>query len=108
VLPQHWIHNLEHGYVMLLYRGDPEAATLDELRGVMDSAASSSWNVVNCGASVPNKVVAARFDDMEQGVDFAAVAWDRALLQAQLDAEELLAFAEQWQDGAQTPERVCG
>jgi hypothetical protein len=41
-------------------------------------------------------------------VNFAAVAWDRALLQQELDAAELLAFASQWQDGPQTPERICG
>lgn len=106
--PQHWIHNLEHGYVLLLYKGDPGTAALDELRRVMDEAPASTWNLTNCGTSVPNKVMAIRFDDMDPGVNFAAVSWDRALLQEQLDADELLAFAIQWQDGAATPERVCG
>jgi hypothetical protein len=106
--PQHWIHNLEHGYVVILYRGEPEPEVLDELRRVMDEASASDWNLANCGTSAPNKVIVVRFDDMEPGVDFAAVSWDRALLQEQLDADELLAFAEQWQDGPATPERVCG
>jgi hypothetical protein len=106
--PQHWIHNLEHGYTVILYNGDPGAAALDELRRVMDDASPSDWNLTNCGAGADNKVIVIRFDDMGPGVNFAAVSWDRALLQEQLDADELLAFAEQWQDGPQTPERVCG
>jgi hypothetical protein len=106
--PQHWIHNLEHGYTVILYKGDPGAEALDQLRSVMDEALPSTWNLTNCGTSAPNKVIVIRFDDMDPGVAFAAVSWDRALLQGELDADELLAFAEQWQDGAATPERVCG
>jgi hypothetical protein len=106
--PQHWIHNLEHGYTVILYKGDPGADALAELRRVMDEAAPSDWNLTNCGSGVDNKVIVIRFDDMDPGVNFAAVSWDRALLQGQLDADELLAFAEQWQDGPATPERICG
>ncbi len=106
--PQHWIHNLEHGYTVILYRGDPGAAALEELRRVMDEASPSDWNLTNCGTGVDNKVIVIRFDDMDPGVNCAAVSWDRALLQEQLDADELIAFAEQWQDGPATPERICG
>jgi hypothetical protein len=106
--PQNWIHNLEHGWVVLLYKGEPSDADLEALRGVMDEAEVSDWNTTNCGVGVPNKVIGVRFDDMDPGVNFAAVAWDRALLQQDLDAAELLAFANQWQDGPQTPERICG
>ncbi|MET0772737.1 MAG: DUF3105 domain-containing protein [Candidatus Limnocylindrales bacterium] len=106
--PQHWIHNLEHGYTVILYKGDPGAQALAELQRVMDDASPSTWNLTNCGAGAPNKVIVVRFDGMDPGVNFAAVSWDRALLQEQLDADELLAFAEQWQDGPATPERVCG
>jgi hypothetical protein len=108
LVPQNWIHNLEHGYVVLLYSGDPGEAVLNELRGVMDDASPSDWNLTNCGSTVPNKVIGVRFDSMDPGVKFAAVSWDRALLQAELDAAELLAFANQWQDGPATPERICG
>jgi hypothetical protein len=74
----------------------------------MDEASPSDWNLTNCGTGVDNKVIVIRFDDMDPGVNFAAVSWDRALLQEQLDADELIAFAEQWQDGPATPERICG
>lgn len=105
VIPPQWIHNLEHGDVVLLYRGDPGQEILDEMRTIMDEAAVSDWSLQNCGDV--NKVIALRFDDMDPGVNFAAVAWDRVLLLEQFDAEQLLAFANQWQDGAQTPERIC-
>jgi hypothetical protein len=104
-LPGGWIHNLEHGDVVILYRGDPGTAILDELRAIKDEAQVSDWSLQNCGAV--NKVLVARFDDMDPNVDFAAVAWDRVLLLEDFDREALLEFANQWQDGAQTPERVC-
>lgn len=106
--PQNWIHNLEHGYAVILYKGDPGAEALDQLRQVMDETPTSSWSLTTCGTSSPNKVIVVRFDDLAPGIEFAAVTWDRALLQEQLDAGELRAFAEQWQDGPATPERVCG
>ena len=58
----------------------------------------------NC---VDNKVIAVRFDDMDPGVNFAALAWDRALLLKDFDKAALLTFANQWQDGPQTPEAIC-
>lgn len=105
VIPPQWIHNLEHGYVVLLYRGDPGAEVLDGLRSIMDEAIVTDWSLQACGPV--NKVIALRFDDMDPGVDFAAVAWDRVLLLGEFDRDLLLAFANQWQDGPQTPERVC-
>jgi hypothetical protein len=66
----------------------------------------SDWSAENCGPV--NKVIAVRFDDMDPSVNFAAVAWDRVLLLGELDREQMLTFANQWQDGPQTPERICG
>jgi hypothetical protein len=100
--PGNWLHNLEHGYVVLLYREDPGEQTLDDLRAVMDSAAPSEL-AVTCG--LPNKVIAVRFDDMS--TPYGAVAWDRAMLLDTYDAARLRTFAEQWQDGPVTPEPVC-
>jgi hypothetical protein len=95
--PGNWIHNLEHGYVVLLYKGEPTADVQQQLQDIMDGANQSA----TCGYS---KVIAVRFDDMDPGVNFAAVAWDRELLLNQFDKAALLAFANQWQDGPQTPE----
>jgi hypothetical protein len=44
---------------------------------------------------------------MAPDVNFAALAWDRALLLKDFDKQELLDFASQWQDSVQTPERIC-
>jgi hypothetical protein len=97
--PGNWIHNLEHGYVVLLYRGDPGPAILAELERVMEQAPASDATLERCGT---NKVIAVRFDDMD--APFAAAAWDRALLLDAFDAEQLMTFAQQWQDGPVTPE----
>ena len=105
LVPENWVHNLEHGYVVLLYKGTPDQATLDGLAQDMDKAAVSDWSQTNCGPV--NKVIALRFDDMAPDVNFAALAWDRALLLKDFDKQELLDFASQWQDSVQTPERIC-
>lgn len=100
--PGTWVHNLEHGYVVLLYKGEPSPEIQQQLRQVMDEATASGFAASNCGA---NKVIAVRFDDMDPGVDFAAVAWDRVLLLDAFDKASLLTFADQWQDGPQVPEQ---
>ena len=64
--PQNWVHNLEHGYVVLLYKGEPSQAVLDQIRAVMDGAAPSAFGAANCAP--PNKVIAVRFDDMNGAV----------------------------------------
>jgi hypothetical protein len=105
LVPGNWVHNLEHGDVVILYKGDPGQEVLDQLRAVREEAAPSDWSLTNCGPV--NKVVVVRFDDMDPSVAFAAVAWDRALLLTEFDKDQLLEFANQWQDGPQTPERIC-
>lgn len=99
LVPGNWIHNLEHGYVVLLYRGEPSAEIQQQLQEIM---AEADVVATQCGYS---KVIAARFDDMDPGVNFAALAWDRELLLAEFDKEQLLTFANQWQDSPQHPER---
>jgi len=99
--PQQWVHNLEHGYVVLLYKGTPDQATLDSLKKVFDTASPPSDGfAAQCGQ--PNRVIAVRFDDMD--TPFALVAWDRALLLPQWDFDQALTFANQWQDGPAIPE----
>lgn len=102
--PGNWIHNLEHGYVTILYRGEPDQATRAELERIMEEAAGTEFTVGTC--RLPNKVIAVRFDDMT--TPFAAVSWDRALLLEEFDAEQLQTFAEQWQESPVWPEKgVC-
>lgn len=102
VSPGQWVHNLEHGYVILAYRGQPDRPVTEALRGVFDEAPPSPI-AVQCG--LPNKLLVLRFDDI--GEPFALLAWDRALLMSEFDREQALIFIEQWQDSAQAPERAC-
>src|SRR3954452_13179590 len=98
--PGGWVHNLEHGSVVVLYRcpsgvpGQGDCASLPEMDRVQvwfnDAPSSTS-----CG----RQALAARFDSMSSR--FALVAWNRALLLDTLDNSTLgLAenFAEQWTD----------
>jgi hypothetical protein len=104
VQPGQWIHNLEHGYVVLLYRDEPDSATLAELERVMEAAQGTDFTVNQC--RLPNKVIAVRFDDMT--TPYGAVSWDRALLLDTFDAQQLQTFAEQWQESDVWPEpNVC-
>jgi hypothetical protein len=103
--PGGWVHNLEHGYVVALYRcedGDcPTQAELNLLQRFVDEAPPSSF-APQCGT----QVLAARFDAME--TRFALVAWARALLMDEFDLDTALTFAEQWIDHEAVPERgVC-
>ncbi len=87
--------------MVLLYRGRHRADIQQQLQDIMDTATPTAASGATCGYS---KVIAVRFDDMKPGVNFAAVAWDRELLLDAFDKEALLTFANQWQDGPQTPE----
>jgi hypothetical protein len=102
VWPGAWVHNLEHGYVVMAYAGEPDAAVLAQMREVFDQAPPSEV-ARQCG--LPNKVMTVRFDDMAE--PFAMLAWSRALLMETFDPDLAMTFAEQWQDGPQTPERAC-
>jgi len=100
--PNNWVHNLEHGYAIIAYKGDPGAEVLDQIRGAMDGAAPSDV-ALQCG--FPNKVIALRFDQMAE--PFAVLAWDRALVLSSFDADLIQRAAEQFQDQPQAPERAC-
>ncbi len=102
--PGGWVHNLEHGYIVVAYRGGADgvtAADLAELRDFVASAPPSTF-AGSC-PSIPNKAVAVRFDQMT--TKFAILAWDRALLTDAWDADEAIVFYEQWVDSPQAPER---
>lgn len=104
VRPGNWVHNLEHGYVVILYKGEPDAETLAQLRTIMDETPGTQYTQETCGAF--NKVIVARFDDMT--TPFAALSWDRAMLLDTFDPEKLQAYAEQWQESPVWPEKgIC-
>ncbi|MBM4362046.1 MAG: DUF3105 domain-containing protein [Deltaproteobacteria bacterium] len=87
-----WVHNLEHGGVVLLYRcATPdcaaEAADLAELRALVES---SPQLLLTPSAELPTR--------------FAAVAWGRRLRSDCLDPEAARRFYESHANGPGAPE----
>lgn len=104
-VPGTWIHNLEHGFIVMLYRcpsgtigvGDcPTQAEMDQMRQFFDQAPSPQ--VATC----PKKVMVARFDSMD--TQFGELAWGRSLLTNDFDLDTALTFAQQWMEHGSVPE----
>lgn len=103
-VPGGWIHNLEHGFEVLLYKC-PGPGCTDEGQAAMESLVGR-WPdtpVCHTAPGVFNPVVT-RFDDMPY--PYAAIVWDMVLPLQTLDEEQLFAFysayAEQF-----NPEKLC-
>ena len=103
--PGGWVHNLEHGYVALLYKcpdgvlggeGCPTQAEFDQMTQWFNQVPAPTSGV--CA----KKALVARFDSME--TRFALVAWGRAYLFDEFDLDTALTFAQQWNDHAAVPE----
>jgi hypothetical protein len=75
--PLNWVHNLEHGGLVVLYRGDSPGATADgqqAFRTFFDTFPPSPICKVPAGRLSP---VIARFDQMKW--PYAALVWGRVL-----------------------------
>lgn len=101
-VPQGWVHNLEHGEMVILYACPdgqcPPAAELDALRRFQSQIPPSPV----CG--VANNLLTTRFDDMS--TRYAAIVWDKVLLLDTLDTDALLRFYLEESDRA-APEPKC-
>jgi hypothetical protein len=102
VSPGNWIHNLEHGGVVIAYR---DQLTPEEEAGIREVFENAQQGPVAQQCGIPNKVLVVPFADM--GEPFAVLAWDRVLLLSEWDTAKALAFANQWQENPQAPERAC-
>jgi hypothetical protein len=105
VIPEGWIHNLEHGALIVLYRGDSEGAT-PEGQAALKSFFSSYPVSPVCGFKPGTSVgpVFARFDDM--ATPFAALVWGRVLPLQTLDTQAILDLDKTY--GERTnPEKFC-
>ena len=107
-LPQGWIHNLEHGGLVLLYRGDPgDPGLSDESQQQMQAFFSGLPPSPVCGLPPTQEgagVVVARFDQM--ATPFAALVWERVLPLETLDEDAIMEFWTTW--GERTnPEQLC-
>lgn len=104
--PGGWVHNLEHGYVVALYRfadgTGPSEADLAALRTFAANAPPTS-SAAACGYR--SKIVVTRFDDM--ATPFAVVAWDQALLLDRFDPSAAQRFASRWIEASAPEPNAC-
>lgn len=104
--PQGWIHNLEHGALVVLYScagGCPDDPTLQKLIAFADPTTFPASPICKMPAGIVGPVVA-RFDDMK--TRFAAMVWDRVLLVDTFDPQQVLAFYQQFGDKTQPEPQV--
>ena len=93
-IPQNWIHNMEHGGMVLLYRcasGDTcDDAQQTKLRNFFTTFPNSPICNIPKGGIGP---VITRFDDMQ--FPYAALLWDQILPLDSFNADQVLAFFAQ-------------
>jgi hypothetical protein len=101
VIPEGWVHNLEHGGLVILYKGAEADQTA--LRALFDAVPVSPVCGFEPGGNSPGPVIA-RFDDMAW--PYAALVWDRVLPMETLDQAAVLDFYARY--GERTnPEKLC-
>lgn len=106
-IPQGWVHNLEHGGIVLLYNcSDPAATACTDQGQAALAAMYAKWpNSPICNIPPGNQTpVITRFDDMPY--PYAALVWNVVLPLETLDEEAIFDFyarrAERF-----NPEKAC-
>ncbi len=104
--PGGWVHNLEHGWIVLAYRCPggaigAEGCPTTEENALMQQILTEAPVVNNC----PKQIAVVRFDEMD--TRFALLAWGRALLTNELDLDTALTFAQQWTDAFAPENTTC-
>jgi uncharacterized protein DUF3105 len=106
VLPQGWLHNLEHGALVLLYRcksGDDACTDTGQTALKQLYASFPNSPICNAPAGVIGPVIA-RFDQMNW--KYAAIIWGVVLPLDSLDTGQVTAFFAQ-QGERTNPEKQC-
>jgi hypothetical protein len=99
-VPEGWVHNLEHGQMVVLYRC-PEGCTpaaQEELRGLQDQIPASPL----CGYPSTSTVVVTRLDDLP--TPYAVVTWGRVMFLDTLDVPAIVAYHDQNADRGPEPQ----
>ena len=100
-IPEGWVHNLEHGALVILYRGaNPDQAALQAVYSAIPNSPICGFPP---GGNAPGPV-AARFDDMAW--PYAALVWDRVLPMQTLDQATILDFYARYAERT-NPEKLC-
>jgi hypothetical protein len=101
VIPEGFVHNLEHGGLVVLYKGGDVDQTA--LKTLYDAIPPSPICGFPPGGNSPGPVIA-RFDQMSW--PFAALVWDRVLPLQTLDQGAILDFFARY--GERTnPQQLC-
>lgn len=106
--PGYWVHNLEHGMTVVLYRCPSGQLGVGDCVSREDMAQMEAFfnqAPAPTVAACPKKAIVARFDSMT--TDFAVLAWDRALLMDEFDLTKALTFAQQWTEHVGVPEPLA-
>ena len=107
ILPQNWIHNLEHGGLVVLYRCEGSNACTDEGQDAFRAFYADFPNSPICnippGGSGLSPVIA-RFEEMAW--PYAALLWGQVLPLESFDTAQILAFFQQ-QGERSNPEKLC-
>jgi hypothetical protein len=103
-IPQGWVHNLEHGAIVLLYKCPGDACT-DEGQRALEALLAKWPNSPICNTP-PGQLtpVITRFDDMEW--PYAALVWDVVLPMDTIDEDLLFEFYAR-QGERFNPEKLC-
>jgi hypothetical protein len=107
-IPQGWIHNLEHGSLVILYRGrEGDEGVTEAAQGALTNFYNDMPSSPVCGFP-PNQqgagVVITRFDDM--ATPYAALVWGRVLPLQTFDQAAIMEFWNTF--GERTnPEKFC-
>ena len=90
--PGGWVHNLEHGYVVALYRcADGVCPSEVDLAALRSFAVNGPPTQSATACGYRSKILVARFDELS--TPYALLAWDRALLLNEFDETVARDFA---------------
>jgi hypothetical protein len=97
-----WVHNLEHGGVILLYRCD--AGCPDEV-AMLEDAVRALPEDASCNAAVRRRVLVVADPLLPEDNTFAAVAWGTMYTASCVDPEAIATFTRDFY--ARAPEDFC-
>jgi hypothetical protein len=104
-VPQGWVHNLEHGALVVLYKCDGDVCgdqVQQQLRQFVQTFPNSPVCGVKAGVISP---VVTRFEQMPHA--FAALVWDRVMYLDSWDPARILAFFNQYGERSNPEQLYC-
>jgi hypothetical protein len=101
VIPEGWVHNLEHGGLVILYKGADADQTA--LKSLFDAVPASPICGFPPGGNSPGPVIA-RFDQMAW--PYAALVWDHVLPMQTIDQAAVLDFFKRYGE-VDNPQKLC-